>query len=215
MTEKNKIYNKTSNYFDEKIKEFGCQPKGLDWNDRVHQTKRFDQLMMILPINTPFTLTDVGCGYGELYTYVIEKSYKMTKYTGYDFSKKQIEAAIDRHKEYSINQPIFKHTTPQTDYDQCDYFVASGIFNMKQDISSDDWTVYIKETIDKINEKSIRGFAFNMLTSYSDEHKKRKDLYYGDPLYFFDLCKKKYSINVSLIHDYGLYDYTILVKKEV
>jgi hypothetical protein len=51
-----------------------------------------------------------------------------------------------------------------------------------------------------------------MLTKYSgaDRMAQRPDLYYG-----FDFCKRRFSRNVALLHDYGLYDFTILVRKDV
>jgi len=62
-----------------------------------------------------------------------------------------------------------------------------------------------------------KGFSFNMLTRYSDADRmaQRPDLFYGDPLFFFDFCKCEFSRNVALLHDYGLYDFTILVRKDV
>ena len=38
-------------------------------------------------------------------------------------------------------------------------------------------------------------------------------LYYADPGRLFDLCKRRYSRNIALLHDYGLYEFTILVRK--
>ena len=58
------------------------------------------------------------------------------------------------------------------------------------------------------------GFAFNCLTSYSDAHKMRDYLYYADPCALFDLCKRRYSRYVALLHDYKLYEFTILVRKQ-
>ena len=63
-----------------------------------------------------------------------------------------------------------------------------------------------------MNEKSLKGFAFNCLTSYVDY--KEDHLYYGNPLFFFDFCKKNFSKYVTLIHDYKLYEWTMLVVKE-
>jgi hypothetical protein len=52
-----------------------------------------------------------------------------------------------------------------------------------------------------------------MLTSYSDPDRMRSDLYYGDPCLFFDHCKRTYSKQVALLHDYGLYEFTVIVRK--
>ena len=34
-------------------------------------------------------------------------------------------------------------------------------------------------------------------------------------LFFFDFCKRNFSRNVALLHDYGLYDFTIIVRKNI
>jgi len=44
---------------------------------------------------------------------------------------------------------------------------------------------------------------------------KQDNLYYGDPFLFFDYCKRNISRYVSLLHDYPLYEWTIIVRKEV
>lgn len=67
--------------------------------------------------------------------------------------------------------------------------------------------------LDSLDRTSRRGFAFNCLTSYSNADKMRGDLYYADPCKLFDYCKRKYSKNVALLHDYGLYDFTIISAK--
>jgi hypothetical protein len=61
----------------------------------------------------------------------------------------------------------------------------------------------------------VRGFAFNMLTLYSDVEKRAMHLHFADPLRYFDLCKRNYAHYVTLLHDYPLYEFTILVKKKL
>ena len=99
--------------------------------------------------------------------------------------------------------------------DKHDYIVSSGIFNIKSDVSDEDWRKYIVETIHMFNQVAVKGFAFNCLTKYSDVEYMKDYLYYADPLYLFDYCKKNFSKNVALLHDYGIYDFTILVRKEL
>lgn len=52
-----------------------------------------------------------------------------------------------------------------------------------------------------------------MLTKYSDKEYLRDNLYYGDPMFIFDYCGT--FKNVALLHDYGLYEFTIIVRKEI
>jgi len=65
--------------------------------------------------------------------------------------------------------------------------------------------------VHNLNDHSIRGFAFNSLTTYVDY--RQDGLYYGDPLYYFDFCKKHISRKVSLLHDADNWEWTIYVRK--
>ena len=93
-----------------------------------------------------------------------------------------------------------------------DYTLASGIFNVKQATPDEEWRRYVIETIEDLAALSIRGFAFNALTHYSDADRRRLDLYYADPLELFDYCKRRISRFVSLLHDTPLYEFTLLVR---
>ena len=41
----------------------------------------------------------------------------------------------------------------------------------------------------------------------------RNYLDYPEPFVVFDLCKRRWSRHVALLHDYGLYAFTMLVRK--
>ena len=87
----------------------------------------------------------------------------------------------------------------------------SGTFNVRFEANDEVWQAFIKKKLDEIDQFSRRGFAFNLLSTYVDW--KENHLFYGDPSYWFNLCKQKYSKKVSLLHDYPLYEWTIVVKK--
>jgi hypothetical protein len=70
----------------------------------------------------------------------------------------------------------------------------------------------MEATIDDLALLSRRGFAFNALTSYSDADKQRADLYYADPRQVLDHCLRRWPRRVALLHDYGLYEFTIRVR---
>ena len=87
------------------------------------------------------------------------------------------------------------------------------MLNVKQGAGEPEWTAYARDTIADLAALGTRGFAFNALTLYSDADKRRPDLYYADPLALFDHCKRAYSRFVTLLHDYPLYEFTILVRR--
>src|SRR5438128_6058484 len=97
-----------------------------------------------------------------------------------------------------------------------DYLLAGAIFNNKFGASVEEWTKMIQDTLERMDQLCIKGFSFNMLTNYADADRMeaRPDLYFGDPLFFFEFCKRNFSRNVALLHDYGIYDFTILVRKD-
>ena len=96
-----------------------------------------------------------------------------------------------------------------------DYSVASGLFNVKQDASLECWQRYVVSLLCRLDELSVRGFAFNVLTSYSDKEKMRPDLYYADPRQLFDFCQRQFSRWVTVLHDYGWFEFTMIVRKDI
>lgn len=199
--------DEVKNYYSKKIVEHGASPQGVDWNGEDGQVLRFQQLTKIIDWDTPFTVNDFGCGYGALFEFI--KSYQIEfKYYGNDISPEMIKEA--RKRIASENASFFVSDRPK---EPADYCLASGIFNVALNSEKDIWRKYIFEQLHILNENASKGFAFNCLTTYSDEDKKRDYLYYADPCEMFDFCKKHFSRNVALLHDYELYEFTILVRK--
>lgn len=196
-------------YYSEKIAQHGETANGVDWNGEESQKLRFKQLSRIMDSPQPFTVNDVGCGYGALLDYLWD-DFLVQSYQGVDICEEMIRAAERRH----IQKPRAEFLNASTPNRIRDFSIASGIFNVKLDHKKEEWLEYILSTLELLNCKSKLGFAFNCLTSYSDESMKRDYLYYADPLVLFDFCKRKFSAQVALLHDYGLYEFTILVRKQ-
>jgi hypothetical protein len=73
---------------------------------------------------------------------------------------------------------------------------------------------YVAGVLSEMNARARRGFAFNVLTTYSNHEKRRDTLHYADPLEVFDYCRRRFPPRVALLHDYLLYEFTVLVRKE-
>ncbi|MFM0011355.1 class I SAM-dependent methyltransferase [Paraburkholderia sediminicola] len=204
----NDLLSSVARYYSDKIQRFGNEPRGVDWNGHEGQVLRFAQLCKVLDPDAAFSVTDVGCGYGSLLDF-LGTHFERFDYVGVDISDAMIHAATQLHadKTHARFQLGTRPSHPT------DFAVASGIFNVKLDSDSGAWRSYIESTLENMHEFTTRGFAFNCLTGYSDQDKMRADLHYADPCELFDICKRKYSRNVALLHDYGLYEFTILVRK--
>jgi len=207
MSRDEHIRKEVDDYYTGKVLAHGATPQGVDWNGEASQHLRFQTLLHIVDDPTKaFSLLDFGCGYGSLYAFMRER-YHGLRYTGYDISAAMIAEA---KKLYS--QATAKWSTQRSDA-MYDFIVASGIFNVRLQTDETAWWDYICDELDWMNAHAAKGFSFNMLTSYSDPERMRDYLYYANPSAVFDRCKTKYSKFVALLHDYPLYEFTILVRK--
>ncbi len=205
---KTDLLTEVAEYYSSKLAQHGENPRGVDWNGEESQTLRFGQLCKIIDASNQFSINDLGAGYGALYDFLASEHERFS-YSGIDVSESMIRAAEQRYKDKSQARFVLSSEPDQV----ADYGVASGIFNVRLGRSDDEWWSYLEATLDVLDNTSRIGFAFNCLTSYSDADRMRDYLYYADPCVLFDLCKRRYSRNVALLHDYGLYEFTILVRK--
>jgi len=203
------LIEKVDQYYSEKIKQHGATSHGVDWNSELSQGLRYQQLSKVICHTSLFSILDFGCGYGYGHSWLKER-YSAFNYIGYDISQEMINQA----KAIQGSEKNVRFTTClDLNKDKFDYVISSGVFNVKLDASEEVWTKYLMESIATLNEVSVKGFAFNLLSLYSDPLLRKSHLFYGDPLSLFDHCKKNISRKVSLIHDYDLYEFTILVNK--
>jgi SAM-dependent methyltransferase len=199
------ILHEVERYYSARFAEHGATARGVDWNLLESQELRFEQLLRVVEREPGrFSLNDFGCGYGALLGYVRARGLDVD-YRGFDLSEAMLGHARTQY-------PGVSFLGAADELEQADYTFASGIFNVKLTTPDESWRTYVLDTLKTIARLSAKGFAFNMLTSYSDPDKMRDDLFYGDPRFFFDYCKREYARNVALLHDYGLYEFTMIVR---
>ncbi len=197
-------------YFHRSYQKHGNTAEGADWNSPASQEIRFEQLLKVTqPMEQPFTLLDYGSGVGLLSDYLLKKNYPVSYYYGFDI----LEPLIQQAQQLYADHPNYTFTTNWNDISQVDYAVASGVFNARLETSYDNWTQYVLQALTDIHHKTQRGFAANFLTKYSDPDKMQERLYYADPCFLFDYAKTHFSKNVAILHDYTLYDFTLIIKK--
>jgi SAM-dependent methyltransferase len=192
-------------YYSGKLEAHGPTPAGVDWNSADSQAMRFEQLLKLCDPAAPFSLNDYGCGYGALLTDLRRRGWPV-QYRGFDLSPQMVEQARRLHPETPF-------TTREADLTAADYAVASGIFNVRLQASDEDWRQYLEDTLARLDALGRRGFAFNVLSTHSDPARRRPDLYYADPCALFEHCRRVHSPRVALLHDYPLFEFTLVVRK--
>lgn len=201
------VHGSVARYYTDRLRRFGATPAGVDWRDASSQRTRFEQLCKVVTDQQGSTI-DLGCGYGALLTFMRERGFS-GDYHGVDVASEMIEAAREAHR----NDRRVSFEVGAVPSRAADFLIASGVFNVKQQYAAPEWEEYVAVTLADMDRASRKGFAFNCLTAYSDPELMRDDLFYADPCRYFDLCKRLYSRQVALLHDYGLYEFTVIVRK--
>jgi SAM-dependent methyltransferase len=190
--------------YEESLGRHGAVSAGVGWPDEEAHRIRFHKLTELVDTTDEISVNDLGCGYGAYFGYLRTRGIAVKMFRGYDISDEMIAKArtFEPTGEFRLGARLSE---------VADYSFACGIFNVRLDCNEEEWRRHILATVDNMAENSTRGFAFNLLSSYVDF--RRDHLYYGDPKEYFDLCKTRYSKKVALLHDYPLYEWTMLVRK--
>lgn len=202
------IKKKVDQYYTEKVIKYGSSSEGVDWNGKESHFLRFDQLIKVINPTHDCSILDFGCGHGSLVSYLNEKEINYKTYKGFDISNEMIKEAENNYPYSNLSFSTYLKET-----EKFDFVIANGIFNVSLDTDKNEWEDYIKTTLNELDKHSTKGFSFNILTSYSDVEYMKDYLFYANPLYYFDFCKNQFSRNVALLHDYELYEFTIIVRK--
>lgn len=197
-------------FYLDNLQQFGSTAKGVGWKNDEAQRVRFDQLFKLITTKETFSINDLGCGVADFVDYLSNEKADFV-YHGYDLMREMIDRARVRYLDNKLVR--FQTISNPTEMSQADYTIASGIFNIRFASSDEVWLDRILDTISIMDNKSTQGFAFNVLSIYSDPEFRKSELFYADPLHLFDFCKRNFSRNVALLHDYGQYDFTIIVRK--
>lgn len=210
MTNTSILLDKIKSLYASNVTEDGVKSTAVGWNSPESQAMRFDKLTSVIEDHSgPVSVNDYGCGYGAHLEYLVKtRGIQVSAYGGYDLSEEMLAAARSELSWFSGDISLICSSQISTEND---YTFVSGTFNVKFDADDCVWQEFIEKKLDEIDAHSRCGFSFNLLTTYVDW--KEEHLFYGDPCYWFDLCRRKYSTRVSLLHDYPLFEWTIIVNK--
>jgi SAM-dependent methyltransferase len=203
-----RVLEPIARYYAGKLRTHGATARGVDWNSPDSQDERFTQLLRVCGDDLGVSINDYGCGYGALAVRVRHDGYR-GPYCGYDVAPEMVAAAAAQASELAD----CRFTSDQDAVAPADVTIASGIFNVRLDTPTEAWEAHVRDTIGRMAALSVRGFAFNMLTSHADADRMRPDLYYADPAAWLTYCLRRFPRSVALLHDYGLYEFTVLVQK--
>jgi SAM-dependent methyltransferase len=204
------ILDHVATYYAARLKQHGATPRGVDWNSAQSHELRHRQFLRLLEGHPESSVLDLGCGFGDFFRFLRQSGHR-GGFIGYDVEASMIAEAVRLHGS-ADDRSWHVGAKPA---EAVDFAIASGVFNVKGDIGSDVWAGYVADTIDVLARAGRRGFAFNMLSLSSDAERRRPDLYYADPAGTLAECLRRFGRSVALLQDYGLWEFTVVVRHQV
>jgi len=202
-------YEKIYEHYENCLEKFGDSPKGHDWHDMDSTNKRYEVMTDIFRNESAnCSVLDLGCGTGMYLDYLINNEINVS-YEGADISDKFISIASKKFKDnnfYKIN--VLEENLPK----KYDYIIVNGVFTMSVGLSSDEMFDFLTKFIDRVWPNTKKGLAINFMSKNVDW--ERDDLYHMsiDKLTKY-LFEKRITKEWVVRNDYGLYEYTIYLKK--
>ena len=204
------VFRSVEAYYTGKLTEHGATPLGVDWSCQATQWLRFVQVLKICRFDTAFSLNDLGCGYGELATF-LRQHYPQASvdYLGIDLSPTMVQRARRRHR----GDPATRFVVGRTCRRQADYSVASGIMNVQLGFCLSLWEDFVRGILRDMHRHSRQGFAVNFCASRRPDLRP-DELYCSAPGPWINFCRDELGCSVEVVTDYGLREFTLLVKRE-
>ena len=203
------IYTGIAAYYSAKIARFGATPSGVDWTCQATQEMRFVQLLKLCDFTSPFSLNDLGCGYGALIAYLDRRHDDCAvDYLGIDVSEAMVRRARRLWRDRGNAAFALGHASPR----MADYAVASGIFNVAQDQPRHDWERFVAASLDDLHGTTRRGFAVNFMKRPAGAT-ARHGLYTTETALWARYCAARFNATAEVRDGYGLMEFTLIVRK--
>ena len=144
-------------FYTSAIELYGTSAKGVNWHSKRTQELRFDIILSLLPKNIKdFTIVDAGCGFGDLYLYMLKKKKEPKEYIGIDTVVDMYSIASEQTGKEIIIADITKDSLPSSDY-----YVCSGAMNVLNEFETH---LFIQNCFSTCRD----GFVFNILHGEKD-----------------------------------------------
>ena len=195
--------NDVRQFIDNRVAEYGCSIQSSGWSSVESQHLRFDYLCRDFDLNGK-SILDVGCGKGDLVTYLRNKNVNFSQYTGIDLAQEMINLCNDKIKDQHTK--FHQGTVFDTPIDGIDIALLSGSLSYRYESAVAD----AKATLEILFSASTIGVALNFLSKKVDYELDKNQHY--DPSMVLEWALNL-SNNVTLYHDYPLYEFTLVVKK--
>ena len=113
-------------------------------------------------IDKEIRIADIGCGYGDLNSYLLENFVKKFSYKGYDINPQFIDYCKTLNKN---NENFF--SVSDHPLETCDFSIMNGTYNYAINENIRRWEKYLIHNLEKCYKHSKIGIIFNLQHSKS------------------------------------------------
>lgn len=202
----NPISDELRRHYSEKFALHGPNSQGVDWGvDQANARLRYAKMLEVItepPLVKP-SLLDVGCGYGGLLSYAVDKGLELD-YTGIDVAENMIDwAASNAPGGTFIDGDFMTHHFNES----FDYVVCNGILTQKLQTPGREMDEFAGDLIRRLFSFATGGVAVNVMTTKVNYFSN--NLYYRNPAELLAWCLTEVTPHIRLDHSYPLYEYTL------
>ncbi len=148
----------TTRWYEDKVQRFGYDHRGLGFRNRSSQERRFEALLQLGDF-AGRRLLDVGCGFGDLLDFLIERGIRPI-YTGIDLCEPMVRRCRERFSGASAQRFEVADVLDYRPDEPYDFVVASGIFGLDAAGARE----RIRPTLERMLDWARVGAAANFLS---------------------------------------------------
>ena len=181
---------------------YGEDIRSLGYTSAEAQETRMKAVSETVDFNNR-SMLDVGCGFGDLYTFLEKQGVRLRKYVGIDINPRMIDVARRR-----LPRAMFEvRDIMDSDLrDKFDFVVALGLFGLEMPL----WQDVVERQLSKMYDLCKIGIVVNFL-SYYTSWRKTANSHYAWPEDIFKFALNNLSNQIVIRHDYRPSDFTIYV----
>jgi SAM-dependent methyltransferase len=142
----------TESFYRNALARYGDNAEGVHWHSEESQQIRFEVLRNLLPGDlSRLSVVDVGCGLGDLYTFLDARGERPRHYIGIDSVGAMVARARARTGCRILHRDVLRDQLPGADW-----YVASGTMAL---LTPDETRLFIERCLGHSRE----GLVFNLL----------------------------------------------------
>jgi SAM-dependent methyltransferase len=199
-------------HYEKCLRKHGATPAGVDWPSGADLAKRYGVMLELLAeAGRRPQLLDLGCGPGLMLDYLdAAGQIDRVNYHGIDLSHEMVDAARARWPGHAFScRDVVSAPLPDQ---SVDVVIMNGVLTERVTLDVETMMALAKSLVAAAFRAARTGIAFNVMNAHVDW--QRNDLFHWSFDSLADFLRSEVSPHYVLRADYGLYEYTCIVRRQ-